>query len=143
VDQIIDREVALRLYEQWRLLLKSPFAAILLLSILTSAAWAEETSIQGIGVASCAQITKLYRADQHTEVWFFSWAQGFMSGINLSEIERTGRSRDLSDYSRQETYLRSFCDAYPLLPYARAVVSLFYTLPMNPPGKPGNAPFFP
>ncbi len=123
--------------------MKSALAAILLLPIVTSAACATETSIQGIGVVSCAAIAKLYRSDQHTEGWFFSWAQGFMSGVNVSELERTGRSRDLSDYSGQEVYLRNFCDVHPLLPYARAVVSLFYTLPINPPGKPGNAPFFP
>jgi hypothetical protein len=43
----------------------------------TESAWA------GIGASSCGEFSEMYRSDPNqAEFMFFSWAQGFMSGLN-------------------------------------------------------------
>jgi hypothetical protein len=60
---------------------------------------------------------------------FFTWAQGYASGINL------GRPKSYSDLNAKTTdemkrYLRQYCATHPLADYAEAVRKFLETLPL-------------
>ena len=73
----------------------------------------------GVGLVSCAEFAKQYRANTDTEYVFFHWAQGFMSGINDALASTGHEIRVLNSIStdRQKQILRAFCASNPLLPY--------------------------
>jgi hypothetical protein len=89
--------------------------------------------IQGIGSNSCAQFAADYR--KNPEIWeisYFTWAQGYMSGLNISAMGAGNRPRDLAgDYSAQKQKIRSFCDQSPLKSYMSAIIDLWKNLPLT------------
>jgi hypothetical protein len=64
---------------------------------------------------------------------YFTWAQGFMSGLNMASAVQNGVDRDLggtaADMSAQKIHIRSFCDSHPLVQYGLAVLDLYNSLP--------------
>lgn len=118
--------------------------AILALVAMTmpSAAVAADQASQGqgfgLGMRSCAEFAKLYvETPDETEAAFYSWAQGFMSGLNLQDVFMKVGYKDLGAQSldTQKGWLRSFCDQHPLKSYADAVVHLYSTFPTLPPAR--------
>lgn len=86
----------------------------------------------GLGVHSCAEFAKSYAANPVvTEDLYFTWAQGFMSGLNLSLVSNTGSFRyiDGNDMASHKLRIRSFCATHPLAPYVGAVMDLLNSLP--------------
>jgi hypothetical protein len=66
------------------------------------------------------------------------WAQGFMSGENLSQFASDGQYRDLEAMTdeAQEASLRNYCDEHPMAEFYKAVMDLYSKLPVkkhNPP----------
>jgi len=88
---------------------------------------ADNTSlIMGMGSATCAQFATDYKANQDADNMYFVWARGFLSGRNsaLSEAGLPTRQLDSMPTSSQQFFLRTYCDAHPLLPYVFAVMEL-------------------
>lgn len=88
----------------------------------------------GMGTATCAEYAQEYRkAPKQIEMLFFSWAQGYLSGINTGHIADHKPTADLASISTddQESRIRSYCDQHPLLTYAQAVLVLYYSLPQD------------
>ena len=86
----------------------------------------------GAGTLTCAKFAQLYAGDpDHAEFDFYSWAQGFMSGLNLANAHGGQRMRDLNAMlqAEQEDYLRRFCDQHPLQGYIEGVLALYASLP--------------
>jgi len=86
----------------------------------------------GVGMHSCAEFAKSYMANPTAaEDIYFTWAQGFMSGLNLSDAAsgRAYKAINGGDMATQKAYIRSYCDVHPLAQYVGAIVQLYTTLP--------------
>jgi len=86
----------------------------------------------GVGMRTCADFARDYVANTTAaEDVYFTWAQGFMSALNLTASANQGVYR-LIDGTAMPTYktqIRSFCDEHPLAPYVAAVIDLMKSLP--------------
>jgi hypothetical protein len=83
----------------------------------------------GLGIRSCAEFAKFYaQSPSNTEDAFFSWAQGFISGLNLSSEAATNTARRIEgSIPSQRTFVRDYCDSHPLQPYYMAALALYKT----------------
>ena len=103
--------------------------------------------VRGAGTTSCAKFADVVRNyPDEAERAYMYWAQGFMSGMNLSlyfipDSKRTDLSDSRFDTSDQMVHLRSYCDQRPLSDYMSATLDLWKTqrahqgLPEWPHGK--------
>jgi hypothetical protein len=115
-------------------------AAIVWFAALTIApsAQGEPAAMFGAGAQTCAQFAQHYRrSPSQSEDMYFSWAQGFMSSLNMvnPNLRQPRSVRDLAAWSvnRQQFYLRDYCDQHPLTLFAAAVIEMFKLLPVIPP----------
>jgi len=95
----------------------------------------------GMGATSCGKIADGYRQNPTAiEGAMMSWAQGFMSGLNVKELAN-GQYRDLQAMTieAQEQNLRSYCDEHPLAQLVKGVIDLYLKLPMKKYPKPSQA----
>lgn len=86
---------------------------------------------EGPGASTCGQFAASYRAyPQDTELLYFSWAQGYMSGMNtiLEPLKVPPGDFGKKPIAEQQSIIRDFCDAHPLAPYEGAVLVLFEQL---------------
>lgn len=97
--------------------------------------------MHGVGVTSCAEFGRLYlTAPENTELVFFSWGQGYMSGLNISAMGQGYMARDLAgDVGQKKQEIRQYCADNPLKNYMDAVFNLYAKLPPYVDGemKPG------
>ena len=86
---------------------------------------------EGAGTYTCGEFGRFYANDPSSEKLFFSWAQGFMTGVNLSISGQTGNHKNLDTKSSddQMTDIRRYCDAHPLGFYLDAAMDLFHNFP--------------
>lgn len=117
--------------------------ALVCLVVATSSVTGEEEKryiTAGAGGVSCAQFAEYYAKNPTDfERHFFTWAQGFMSGLNVAqygEAARTGKTRQFRNLASksvegQMAYIRTYCDEHPLAGYDQAVSKLFMTLPFS------------
>ncbi|CAN7354281.1 hypothetical protein LJR234_002157 [Mesorhizobium amorphae] len=95
----------------------------------------EPFAYSGFGSATCAEIARLHPADKTPMgVAVLSWAQGFMSGLNISHLAHKQPMRDLGDVTTggQLAFLLNYCDKNQLDGFASAVLSLYGALPEIP-----------
>ncbi len=88
--------------------------------------------MRGAGLTPCSEFTDLYETDPAAaEAFFYSWAQGLMSGMNVA-LNVDGNVTDLADsrfdVDAQLSHLRRYCDERPVILYFGAVVSLWDTM---------------
>jgi hypothetical protein len=108
---------------------------VIVVAMFASTSMAQQKDVFGImgaGNASCAKFAEGYRLDpERIEQFYFSWAQGLMSGINIARLAMKQPIRDLNAWrvADQESHIRQFCDQRPLSNYADAVNDLFRALP--------------
>lgn len=91
--------------------------------------------MMGAGSISCAEYGKEYQRDPaETNNLFFSWAQGFWSGMNVAQSGANKKMRNLAGLtiSDQLDRLRLFCDQRPLLPFAAAAKITYEDFPLLP-----------
>lgn len=89
----------------------------------------------GLGVHSCAEFASAYKAQPAiAENLYFAWAEGFMSGLNLSAAANNRPSRRLASINMESAkiQIRDYCDGHPLSQYAGAVVLIYGGLPALP-----------
>jgi hypothetical protein len=90
----------------------------------------------GMGAFSCAEYAKLYAANP-TQVEDLSelWAQGFMSGLELSNAANGFRTKIPAGaqfpFESFKVRINEYCDSYPLRPYSQAVLDFYLRLPVN------------
>lgn len=66
----------------------------------------------GVGMSTCAEFAERYRqSPTNTELFYYSWAQGFMSAWNLGLFAAKEPNRDLNGWQLgdQQLKLRNFC----------------------------------
>src|SRR4026208_1573045 len=90
---------------------------------------AEQYQSMGAGTKSCAVFARTYKDKPKTaEMIYFSWAQGYMSGVNVAAgiNNRDVRSANLNamPVTAQQRYIRDFCARNPLKDYRDAVDAL-------------------
>lgn len=112
------------------------FWIVLLVGI--SPGHAENTGlISGAGTYTCGEFAKDYSQNpKMVENLFFTWAQGFMTGLNLESstngIEGIKVYRDLGQHiENQKEKVRAYCNDHPLVPYPSAVMDLYSSLPLK------------
>jgi hypothetical protein len=86
---------------------------------------------QGIGISSCRVFSNMYRDNPQIEDQLFSWAQGFMSGMNFAS-ETSRYVLNAKSIDEEKRHLRRYCDAHPLGEYLDGVLDLVLTLPTVP-----------
>ncbi len=112
-----------------------PILSALLLVLAFCPARAEPTAMMGFGTVTCAHFAEDYRKKPDvTELLYFEWAQGYMSGQNVAFADAKRAARNLGGTSTisQRAMLRSYCDAHPLSFFWIAVMALYETLPVAP-----------
>jgi hypothetical protein len=86
----------------------------------------------GPGMQSCGEFSRLYATNPTAaEDLFYTWAQGFISALNLSFVSTTGSYRliDPNGTAAYKLRLRSYCDANPPSQYVQAIMDLYNSLP--------------
>jgi hypothetical protein len=116
--------------------LRSP-GLLLAASVLCTAttARAESFSTMGPGATPCAKFNEWYgAAGTEIEDLFFTWSQGFMSGLNDAFEDTLGKYRDLHSLStdQQKQILRAFCAKNPASRYLDGVNVLLGFMTMVP-----------
>ncbi len=92
--------------------------------------------VMGFGVSTtCGAFAAQYRtAPEEAESRYFTWAQAFMSGLNMRfDLDKnvTSSSRDLNAWSLEEEkeHIRIYCNDHLLESYILAVLDLYSSLP--------------
>ena len=90
---------------------------------------AEQYQSMGAGTKSCAVFARTYKDKPKTaDMIYFSWAQGYMSGVNLAAgiNNKDYRPANLNamTVAAQQRFIRDFCDRNPLKDFREAVDTL-------------------
>ncbi|HEV3114345.1 MAG TPA: hypothetical protein VGY99_27990 [Candidatus Binataceae bacterium] len=97
-----------------------------LLSFPTLSLAAEKAAWIGTGTVSCADFGAAYRENPKTnENLFFSWAQGFMSGLNTDLLDHRETNLNELSMGTQKQLVRSYCSDHPHAAYFQAVFNLY------------------
>ena len=84
-------------------------------------------AIMGPGSVSCGKFAADYRQNpDQVDNLFFTWAQGFMSGFNVTETTGTYRDMTAVPIDAQKKFILNYCDQHPSLEYAKAVMELYH-----------------
>jgi hypothetical protein len=97
--------------------------ALTLLPIQSAAA--EKAGWSGAGTMSCADVAAALQQHPEDENLFFSWAQGFMSGLNTDLLKRGETDLNGLPLDAQKQFIRSYCRDHSRAPYFEAVFKLF------------------
>jgi len=113
--------------------MRTIIALAMILTASVAPAQERPATVAGAGVFTCAQFAQYYKQDSDNEGVYFTWAQGFMSGLNFAIFIRGGLYKDLAALSneQQQTDIRNYCDQHPLVQYREAVLNLYDSLPMR------------
>ena len=117
------------------------FALMVLVSVTANPSTAAESGGggYGIGMQTCGQFAEAYVAHPDvTENLYFTWAQGFMTGLNFmaTVVKQPAREINGGDVASMKSYrtsIRSFCNEHPLAAYYEGVARLWRSLPSIPP----------
>lgn len=115
-------------------MLRSLMMGAFLLIIGTTTCFANEFVLWGMGASSCGDFAKNYAAGHEGMEWtYFSWAQGFMSALNLASSSEKHKYHNLAAVTAddQMRFLRAYCDQHPLGDYVDGVFALMETIPIN------------
>jgi hypothetical protein len=109
-------------------------AIVVLLSLaMRDTASAATPDAAGLGLVSCAVFAKEYgNSPDYAETMWFSWLQGYMSGMN-AVLKFNGQARrNLGGVTPEEKkqFVRRFCNAHPLDYYITGAKLLFLSLPV-------------
>jgi len=85
-------------------------------------------ALSGAGTASCGQYIE-HSADKDISDLFVSWAQGFLSGMNVADHAATNRGFViLPDSASIKAYLDKYCRENPLESPVKGTILLFKEL---------------
>jgi hypothetical protein len=101
--------------------------ALTLLPIQSTAAEkaGEKAGWSGAGTMSCAAVAAALQQHPEDENLFFSWAQGFMSGLNTDLLKHGETDLNGLPLDAQKQFIRSYCRDHSRAPYFEAAFKLF------------------
>jgi hypothetical protein len=79
----------------------------------------------GSGTMACAEVAGAIQQHPEDENLFFSWAQGFMSGLNTDLLKHGETDLNGLPLDAQKQFVRSYCKEHSRAPYFEAVFKLF------------------
>jgi hypothetical protein len=87
----------------------------------------------GAGAVTCAKFAKAYAvAPQVTEDLYYSWALGFMTGLNMENPDNLFAVLNATSQHDELSAIRNYCDAHPPAKYIDAVLDLYLSMPKKP-----------
>jgi hypothetical protein len=89
---------------------------------------ANAVGIEGPGARSCEYFIQNVKSEPATEEHYFTWAQGYMSGLNVARLNDERGAFQSMPMELQRAHIRTFCDANPTKQYVYAVIDLYITL---------------
>lgn len=119
----------------WKCLLSGILVAVFVTQGTPSEA---EFVVMGPGMTTCGKFAEGYRESPNIEIMFFTWAQGYMSGLNQERREGYYDMAALTIES-QKSFIMNYCDQHPLARYAEGALKLLLTMPFRP-WPPGTGP---
>jgi hypothetical protein len=101
---------------------------------------AQQFLAMGAGTKSCAIFARTYKdKPKSAEMIYFSWAQGYMSGLNRTAGADNKDSRpanlNVLSVAAQQKFIREFCDRNPLKDCREAVDALLASIRSTKPGQ--------
>jgi hypothetical protein len=102
--------------------------------IIASPAFTQEAGMMGAGSGKCGDYVREYQRDPDVaNNVYFSWAQGYMSGLNFEQLALKKRMRNLNalPVASQLDYLMVYCKQKPDELFVMAARNLFNALPPN------------
>ena len=121
-----------------------PFATLLAVLLLARPVAAQNYPVAtGPGLSTCAQFEHLHHEDPAMVDAFFSWAEGYLSGLNDRYVGQRGAADLLPpnlSTGEQKTYLDGFCRQHPDAPYMQGVVALYEQMRRQQGLGPGTPP---
>ena len=102
-----------------------------LAAIIVSAPVAAEPAAGfGVGTYTCAEAAKAVRGDRELDLLYFSWAQGWMTGWNLAQMNASLPTVDLNTLSvtNQRTFIKTYCALHANGLYMDAVHNLYESM---------------
>jgi len=105
------------------------WCAVLALA-LAAPALAEPAAGQGVGTYTCAEAGRAIRGDHSLDLLYFSWAQGWMTGWNLSQMNLNLPTVDLTALSleNQRAFIKAYCAQHADGLYMDGVYKLYQTM---------------
>jgi hypothetical protein len=95
------------------------------LSLSVPSIAAEKAGWSGAGTMACGEVAGALQAHPEDENLFFSWAQGFMSGLNTELLKHGETDLNGIPLDAQKEFLLTYCKAHPRAAYFEAVFKLF------------------
>jgi hypothetical protein len=115
---------------------------IVMLVASGSSSYAADTPnwAMGVGSQSCAKFAQDYAKDVSAELFYFTWAQGFMTGLNMVAALDKKNIRNMGGeiIQLQQQRIREYCSEHPLDDYMQAVATMYGGLPSM--GQPPLVP---
>ncbi len=115
--------------------MKWAFSCAILMVLATLPARAIDTAmLRGKGATTCALFDQDYKKNVAIEAEYYTWAQGYMSGLNAIAHAVLHPTKDLaaSSYQTQEAAIRDYCATNPLDDYTTAVTHIWTSFPTVP-----------
>jgi hypothetical protein len=102
--------------------------AVVLLMTTFSISNANALEYEGAGLQLCSAFTQDMRKDpKFGEVFYFSWAEGYMSGVNVAKWNDQHAFRSMPA-NQQREFIQDYCNKNPNDKFFKAVYSLYLTL---------------
>jgi len=97
---------------------------------MAAPAGAEPAAGLGVGTYTCAEAAKAIRGDREFDLIYFSWAQGWMTGWNLAQMNASLPTVDLNrrSLSEQRAFIKSYCAGHGDGLYMDAVHQLYESM---------------
>jgi len=91
---------------------------------------AEPAAGQGVGTYTCAEASRAIRGDHSLDLLYFSWAQGWMTGWNLAQMNANLPTVDLTALSleNQRAFIKAYCVQHTNGLYMDAVYKLYQAM---------------
>ena len=106
-------------------------AILILASAGSSHAQSSDAALAGIGMISCGKYLA-QRSDHTFRLMTISWAQGFLSGMNMADYTTSKRPFVLlPDDESITAYIDEFCRKYPLESPAMGATRLYNEIRAN------------
>ncbi|HEY6421138.1 MAG TPA: hypothetical protein VIX59_19245 [Candidatus Binataceae bacterium] len=99
--------------------------ALALTSLSVPTLAAQKAAWMGPGTMSCAEFNGGLSQHPKDESLFFSWALGFMSGLNTELLQHGETNLNSLSLDTQKQFIRSYCKDRARAPYFEAVFKLF------------------
>jgi hypothetical protein len=93
-------------------------------------ALAEPAAGQGVGTYTCSEASRAIRGDHSLDLLYFSWAQGWMTGWNLAQMNANLPTVDLTALSleNQRAFIKAYCAQHSNGLYMDAVYKLYQAM---------------